>query len=837
MRALTVVSCLTACVVSVVSVVWYATADEKNSNSAIPVESLLPSGSVILLTFDGHETHFPALKQTAAWKSLQESELTARMLDLGQMMLSAAGEHHGVLARRLLEHLRTHGVSIASAVSGSGTEISPYAVAVFPQAASFRGDLDPLVELLVRGSGRTVQSKSIDGRSISVVALDAPGTEICWWKESEHLVIAAGVRPSEQVLATVTGKTPDITANPLWTKLRSSDKYTVDSFAWVDLGSLMDQFGDIVLPPTPAGAALQVREFAALLGLHNIREFTGQSGYRGTATFSDTQLTTDGPLTGPMALLQQRILSLDELPPMPKNTSGFTAMTFDLSEAVETVIDTSLELLSHIDPDAADRLKTGLNMAHAIAGIDPRNFAAGLGDVWCVYADPTALPIPVGVSPVTAVSVRDRASVSSLLQRLVAMTEQFSGDSRFSIQQSTRDGRDFYSLRFEGFPFVPTIMLTDKWLASSITPGSMQSFAQRESGRLPVWSPSSDVQQAMKELHGEFTSVTVTDPAPHYTQALQMAPLMLSLIEQQVLPSIPGNRMKMPFGVEDLPPIELVTEPMFPNVTVGFNTEFGIGSSSRESVPSNPAGNVSATVTIPVLVALLLPAVQAAREAARRTQSSNNLKQIGLAMHVYHDIHGMLPSGTVPTTDLPAEERLSWAWSILPFLEQEALYEKMDSASGWSSDANRNALQTPLPVFRNPSQPGQRPYPSSGDYVAMAGVGPNAAELPNDSPLAGIFGFNRTCRFRDVTDGLSNTIMITDASSPAASIFAGGSATIRGFSQSPYLNGPDGIGSPHPGIVNMLLADGSVRAVSVNTDEKTLEALATKAGQEPIPGF
>jgi prepilin-type processing-associated H-X9-DG protein len=69
------------------------------------------------------------------------------------------------------------------------------------------------------------------------------------------------------------------------------------------------------------------------------------------------------------------------------------------------------------------------------------------------------------------------------------------------------------------------------------------------------------------------------------------------------------------------------------------------------------------------------------------------------------------------------------------------------------------------------------------------------------------------------------------------SMFAGGKPTVRGFSQQPYLNGPDGIGSPHPGIVHVLMADGSVRALAVETDPQVIEALATKAGGEVVGDF
>jgi hypothetical protein len=310
-----------------------------------------------------------------------------------------------------------------------------------------------------------------------------------------------------------------------------------------------------------------------------------------------------------------------------------------------------------------------------------------------------------------------------------------------------------------------------------------------------------------------------------------------SLLEQNVLPQIAGGTLEMPFGLEDLPAVEMVTEPMFPNVTVGYATEQGLGSTTRQSVPANPMGNMSASVGVPVMIALLLPAVQQAREAARRTQSKNNLKQIALAMHNYHDTFNELPRGTVENDDLEPDERLSWAYSILPYIEQQALYESIDGEAGWEAEENSQAVQIAVPFFQNPSQPGARANPSAGDYVAMAGVGKDAATLENDDPRAGIFGYNRVCRFRDITDGTSNTIMITDASEPNASYLAGGRATIRGFSQSPYLNGPDGIGSPHTGTVQMVLADGSVRAVSVNVDETLLEALATKAGAEDVGEF
>jgi hypothetical protein len=161
----------------------------------------------------------------------------------------------------------------------------------------------------------------------------------------------------------------------------------------------------------------------------------------------------------------------------------------------------------------------------------------------------------------------------------------------------------------------------------------------------------------------------------------------------------------------------------------------------------------------------------------------------------------------------------------------------MDKTAAWDAPANRTGIEAALSVFQNPSQTGLRRNPSSGDYVGIAGVGADAATLPTRHPKAGMFGYDRKVRLRDITDGTSNTLMIGDSSTPNLSMIAGGSESIRGFSQSPYLNGPDGIGSPHTGIVQFAMADGSVRAVSVNVDESVLEALATIAGGEVVEDF
>jgi prepilin-type processing-associated H-X9-DG protein len=128
--------------------------------------------------------------------------------------------------------------------------------------------------------------------------------------------------------------------------------------------------------------------------------------------------------------------------------------------------------------------------------------------------------------------------------------------------------------------------------------------------------------------------------------------------------------------------------------------------------------------------------------------------------------------------------------------------------------------------------------PAKTHYVGIAGVGKDGPTLPVTSPKAGIFAYNRETKLRDILDGTSNTLIVTEATGKSAGPWAqGGPSTIRAFTTNPYVNGPDGIGGPYPGGINAAMADGSVRFLSEKTDPKVLEALATMRGGEVIGDY
>ncbi|HBL46185.1 DUF1559 domain-containing protein [Gimesia sp.] len=308
---------------------------------------------------------------------------------------------------------------------------------------------------------------------------------------------------------------------------------------------------------------------------------------------------------------------------------------------------------------------------------------------------------------------------------------------------------------------------------------------------------------------------------------------------------------------------------------------------------------------IAILIALLLPAVQQAREAARRSQCKNNLKQIGLAFQNYHDTFNMFPPDYVDergSGGTLADNEGHWAWStmILPYLDQAPLYNQMNpgpiTPSTALNDANiRTSMQQPLAAFRCPSDTGPALNGNAGQQI-QADNGTNYG-LPVSNYVAsnnnrtlrqsrssnganggsgatGAFWRDSNLRFRDITDGVSNTILVGERSYKvgtsdfyAGTLYAarefggtngpeqasGNQGLIAIFGGSTYSINPtnpsnvstrQAYSSQHTGGAHFGLGDGAVRFISeninLNTDDavnSTLENLIGVADGQIIGEF
>ncbi len=243
---------------------------------------------------------------------------------------------------------------------------------------------------------------------------------------------------------------------------------------------------------------------------------------------------------------------------------------------------------------------------------------------------------------------------------------------------------------------------------------------------------------------------------------------------------------------------------------------------------------------IGVLVGLLLPAIQSAREAARRIQCANNLRQIGLALHHYHDTHQKLPPGCLQWRGpgRPANmKQYAWSALILGFLEQTNVYEQIDFNVPFDSPRNAVPAGVKLPFYLCPSA--QEPLPTGRgktDYGGLYGQRITARTATDN----GVFIYDIALRFSDVRDGLSNTACVAeDTRGPDGEWINGRNV----FEQSGGINDPaswigdNEIRSDHVGGAQALIADGHVKLLTNSLDKLVLAALITRADGDLTTDF
>jgi prepilin-type N-terminal cleavage/methylation domain-containing protein len=242
---------------------------------------------------------------------------------------------------------------------------------------------------------------------------------------------------------------------------------------------------------------------------------------------------------------------------------------------------------------------------------------------------------------------------------------------------------------------------------------------------------------------------------------------------------------------------------------------------------------------IGILVSLILPAVFSTREASRRVNCTNNLRQIGLALQHCHESTESFPPGGIewrPPND-PSKRQLAWCVFLLPYLEQQTLYDQLDLSQAFDSPANAPAAAMILPVFICPSSPrGAQRVDERGpcDYGGIYG---ERIQGPNDPPK-GIMVYDRRYSSSDVSDGLSNTLIVAeDTEWPEGQWINGRNLFDQAFPINAAPAFENDIRSRHPGGANGVLANGSVRFLSDSMDLQLLAALCTRAGGEPVGDF
>ena len=648
-----------------------------------------------------------------------------------------------------------------------------------------------LLELHTKYLGPAAQPVEIAGDTWYRIQPPRGAPPITWGTKGKYLFLGAGEGSVEGILQRARS-----TAPPEWlTDVRR--RLPVDRPATVTYINFRT-VRKMLVPVIGGPRALAVVD---AVGLGNVTSVASVTGLDEEGFTSKTLLGLDGEPQGLLASIAGAPLGPDDLGPIPRDATVAKAARFDadrLFEAILSVAD-KIEARREIDRRLG-RIEEELDISLREDVLKP------LGDVWCVYNSPgegglviTGLTLVVRLDD----SQRLAATHEKVLKQLKAALDRSTGRRSPRVEQFEFAGEEvyFFNARDGDFPLAPAWCLTDDHLIVSTFPQQIKAYLSRG--------------EDYESLAGEprVARLLASDDRPGvvvYVDTRTLFELVYPLAQMVVQAATSGlAREGIDLNVSILPSAGAIGKHLRPSVVTVRQTEAGIELTSRQSLPG---GDFSSTA--PVAVALLLPAVSSARGAARRAQSSNNLKQVALALHNYHDTHRDFPAAY--TTDENGKPLLSWRVQILPYVEQAALYERFHLDEPWDSEHNKKLIPLMPQTFK---APGSKTEPGKTNYLAVRGENT-------------IFSGKDPIGIRDISDGTSVTIMTVEVNDGSAVVWT-----------APDDFQPDAA-NPFKGLVGLRrggfqagFGDGSVHFISQSIDPDILRALFTRNGGEVVRDF
>ncbi len=800
------------------------------ADSAQPLARYIPAeGLAAFVEHAGFDAHPQAWKGTALYRMLNETTLGAMLEDIvGQVADQGFRATQGApLTGKelvgLISHLLNHGFAVGYLQDPQPRQ--PKGVVVVVRGAARSAVFQRVVKRIPPLNAPAArQVEEAGGRKVWVTD-DPPRMHIRWWYEKDDFVLSFAPGEADiPVAEALDGKIPSALKHPTYAKLEQFEAGAQPvGRLFVDLSAF---------PPLPPRAHE--------LGLDGIERVEARWGIQEKGIVLTLGVNAPRPRRG--------ILTLFDQPPIKAGTrvgtaggdDSYTLMSIDPIKTADAI----LALVRQDDPDAAARID------HIAARFKERSGLSLRNDLLSKIGPRMALLLPAGGGGGSVMSfwfhppdfvllaeLKDARGFAAKLDRLIEFANRELKTAGALVRpqpgQPSRPGTESAEFRRlkapeQGYVLAvpPAVLPTPAGLRPTVIVepdrgllvlAASPAAARRARAALVLNGPPSEPGWGRDAL-----VFSRTDPRGSLPDLLVNLPALVQFIgftaTQQPGPARPpganGPSGRPPFRLQidpdTIPDANQLRQYLFPSrFTLAANDD-SIRMTAYQAFPV-PTPSLNVGMETPVLIALLLPAVQAAREAARRAQCVNNTKQIMLAMYNFQSAHGAFPRDI---TDNKGKPLLSWRVAILPYLDQGSLHAKFKLDEPWDSPHNKELLKYMPLVYQCPSRANPQPYTTA--YRGF--VGPGA-----------LFETGRDIGLADITDGTSNTIAVVEAKQAVAWTKP---------DDLPFAGQADrslfGAGSPHPGGFNCGMADGSVRFIKISINPATLRALITRGGGEVI---
>lgn len=595
-------------------------------------------------------------------------------------------------------------------------------------------------------------------------------------------------------------------AVPKWRKDFKSDQHInrVTSIGYFNVKAIRNAYLPMMGPE--AEMALGV------VGLANVDSIETCSGFSETEAASRMLIRTDGRPEGLFDLSSAQGLSSAELQRFPKDALFAFGMSLDSGRLMrffsmgplqrefgQFMIEFKRETGVDLKADFVDNLGKSWTLHN------------GAGDGWF-----TGLTLMGTVKD----GPKLRAGINKLIKRVLIETARFPEGPRF-VKKSV-DGNDVFTVRTSEFffPIEPSWCITDEQVIVGLYPQTVESA-------LTMSADASLIDQAEYEFltqpfsgemeNTKLLAMAYTDTATQfeitypYLQAMAVGSKSM-FGSRRMRRDMSEPAIQLISGLR-LPPARVIHRHLQPSFGAVRQTDAGIEFETRQSIPS-----IDASFITPVAVGMLLPAVQSVRLSARRTVSANNMRQHVLAALNYESAFRHFPAGY--SVDPQGKKLLSWRVHILPFIEQNNLYQQFRLDEPWDSPHNKPLIEKMPEIFRSPVSKAKK------GMTVYRGIGGKSGAL--GPPRRG--NGNRGIGFGDVTDGTSNTIFLVETSDDLAIAWT---KPDEGLDPNDFdLSKIFGL---YPDGTNIARCDGSVEFISDKIEKDIFKILMQMNDGEIVP--
>ena len=742
--------------------------------------------------------------EVSRFTSLLVERLTDGLSDQSRMPRRDQEHSAGVL--KLLSVVVTHPTAIYVGTPNPLPSVG-FVCRVGEQAQQLEADLIAMENAIAEESGTVTEQNGIQVHNWPVAA-NAPPLQ--WAVVDDCIVVAFGPQEFEHLAARLAAK-----VTPKWlTELHKRlPVQRVANVVYIDTAAILRNAAPILR------AEPQLNTMLNALGLDGVKSLNCVSGLDKTECVSRTWIQTEGKSRGVFQFADAQPLQSQDLNVFPADANVAIAFRLNLQETFRQI----LNIADDVEPGAARQAEAELAPMSSMIGLDlEKDVLGAFGDTWRIYqSDSEGGRLLTGWTAVA--SVRDSQklrNVSNVFRGIVAAQNAQQGSSRqVSIQTFQAGSQDVFFTNFVGieFPVAPAWCITEDELIVSLLPQGITAYLNRDKSA-PLLGTSDETE----ELTSNGTIAMVRFDEKNVFDTVYPAMVMGANALFADL-----QREGINVDISMLPSPLAVSRHLKSSTLNVLKADDGIEFVSRSSLP---IGLESLAATLPATVFVgISPFRMSGRsgmgsavarvlspKAARRDTSKNNMKQLMLALHNFHDVHHIFPAAD--TSDNNDKPGLSWRVQLLPFVEQAPLFQQFRMDEPWNSEHNLKLVKLMPDVFR---APGSHADEFHTNYV---GLRIENSMLPPDG---------KATRFRDTTDGTSNTMMFVEADDDHAVIWT------KPDDLNVDMDHPrDGLNSPSvSGGFLAAMTDASVRFIPELIDVNTLKNLIIRNDGNVIGEF